>query len=177
MSTSYESLDGRPALRFDRRIAHPVTAVWAALTEPEQLGEWFPSAVAGELRPGGRLTFTFVGRDLPPMDGEVTAFEPPSALEFSWGGDRLRFELTPAEGGAETELRFTVLLDAADKAARDGAGWDVCLDQLGAVLDGADEQARDAIARRWRAYYDEYAGRGFPATAPIPETPSGSPRV
>ncbi|MEA2229670.1 MAG: hypothetical protein QOF04_3300, partial [Solirubrobacteraceae bacterium] len=55
---TYETVDGRPAVRFERRLAHPVDAVWRAVTEPDQLAHWFPSAVSLELRPGGRMAFT-----------------------------------------------------------------------------------------------------------------------
>lgn len=169
MPTTYESIDGRPALRFERRIAHPVEAVWRAIAEPEELTHWFPTTVAGEFREGGHLTFTFEEHDLPPMDGDVTTFDPPTRLAFYWGADHLDFELAPAEGGDQTDLRFTVLLDSADKAARDGAGWHTCLGALEKLLDGADEQTIKAVSDGWRAHYDEYARRGFPATAPLPD--------
>jgi uncharacterized protein YndB with AHSA1/START domain len=168
MPTKYESIDGRPALRFERRIGHPVDAVWSALTEPDQLKRWFPNLVAGEMKAGGRLKFTFVEQDLPAMEGEITAFDPPRSLAFYWGEDHLSFELEPVDGEARTGLRFTVLLDSADKAARDGAGWHVCLDGLEAGLDGADEQKIHGITAAWRRHYEEYAARGFPASAPIP---------
>jgi uncharacterized protein YndB with AHSA1/START domain len=168
--TTYESIGGRPALRFERRIAHPVEAVWGAITEPAELEQWFPTTVGGEMRAGGELTFTFVKHDIPPMTGAVTDFDPPSLLAFYWGEDHLRFELSPADDLAHTDLRFTVLLDSADKAARDGAGWHGCLDRLDASLDGADEHTLKAINDGWREHYDEYAGRGFPATAPVPDT-------
>ena len=168
MEASYESTDGRPVLRFQRRIAHPVAAVWDALTKPAQLAEWFPSTVAGELRSGEELSFSFPEHPaIPDMAGRVTEFDPPSELAFMWGEDHLRFALAPAEDGG-TDLSFTVLLGAADKAARDGAGWTVCLARLEAALNGADTQELRTIGDGWRRHYDEYAGRGFPATAPIP---------
>jgi uncharacterized protein YndB with AHSA1/START domain len=170
--TTYESIDGRPALRFERRIAHPVEAVWGAITEPAELEQWFPTTVAGEMRTGGKLAFTFAEHDLPAMAGTVTDYEPQTSLAFFWGEDHLRFELSPADGGAQTDLRLTVLLDSADKAARDGAGWHVCLDRLVASLDGSDERALKAVGEGWREHYDDYAGRGFPATAAIPEAAS-----
>jgi uncharacterized protein YndB with AHSA1/START domain len=172
METSYESIDGRPALLLERRIAHPVAAVWTALTDKRELSQWFPSTVDGELRPGERLRFEFVDHpDVPDMEGEVTAVEEPRALAFYWGEDHLRFELEPASEG-ETDLRLTVLLGTEAKAARDGAGWAVCLSRLEAALDGAGEQALERISGSWREHYDEYSRRGFPATAPIPNSAS-----
>ncbi|HUE25169.1 MAG TPA: SRPBCC domain-containing protein, partial [Solirubrobacteraceae bacterium] len=143
-----------------------------AITEPSALEVWFPTGVAGELRAGGHLTFSFEQHDLPPMEGDVTEFEPPSRLAFWWGEDHLRFELAPVEGGTQTDLRFTVLLGAEDKAARDGAGWHVCLDRLDAALDHRAAELDHGINEGWREIYDEYERRGFPATAPIPRISS-----
>jgi uncharacterized protein YndB with AHSA1/START domain len=168
MGTIYESIESRPALRFERRIAHPPHAVWNAIADPDELPRWFPTMVAGDLRAGGHLTFTFEEHDLPPMEGDITAFDPPRRLAFYWGDDHLDFELARAEGGEQTDLRFTVLLDTADKAARDGAGWHTCLDALEKVLGTADEQAIRAAHDGWRQHYDEYVRRGFPAAAPLP---------
>lgn len=168
MYASYDSIENRPTLRFERRIAHPVEAVWSAISEPAELARWFPTTVSGEMRAQGRLTFTFEEHELPPMAGDVTEFEPHRVLAFGWGEDHLRFELTPADGGAQTDLRFTVLLGSEDKAARDGAGWHVTLDALEVALGGADEGRLEAVKDGWRQHYDEYERRGFPATAPIP---------
>jgi uncharacterized protein YndB with AHSA1/START domain len=169
MYASYESIEDRPALRFERRIAHPVEAVWSALTDQSELEQWFPTTVSGEMGAHGHLTFAFDADDLPPMEGDVTEFDPPRSLGFWWGEDHLRFELRPVEDGAKTDLRFTVLLGSDDKAARDGAGWHVCLDGLEAALDRAGSEAIDGVKRAWRQHYDEYARPGFPATAPIPD--------
>jgi uncharacterized protein YndB with AHSA1/START domain len=170
MDTSYELIDGRPTLRLERRVAHPVTAVWSALTDPAELARWFPSTIEGELRDGARLSFSFPEHDaVADMQGHITELDPPRELAFFWGEDHIRFELSPA--GEQTDLRLTVALDSADKAARDGAGWHVCLARLEAMLDGAGEQSLKAIGEGWRQHYDEYAGRGFPANAPIPGAP------
>jgi uncharacterized protein YndB with AHSA1/START domain len=167
MDTNYEMTDGRPTLRLERRLAHPVGAVWTAITDPQELTQWFPSTIEGELRDGSRLSFSFPEYDeVPDMEGRVTAFDPPRELGFDWGTDHIRFELAPA--GEHTDLRLTVRLDSADKAARDGAGWHVCLALLEASLDGAGKESLKAISDDWRSHYDEYARRGFPATAPIP---------
>lgn len=169
MYGSYESIENRPALRFERRIAHPAEAVWSAITDPAELARWFPSGVSGEMREGGHLRFTFEEHEVPPMEGEVTEFDPPRSLAFSWGEDQLRFELTPTDGGAHTDLCFTVLLGTEDKAARDGAGWHVTLDALEKTLDGAGPEAIHGAKDTWRQHYEEYERRGLPATAPIPE--------
>ncbi len=70
--------------------------------------------------------------------------------------------------GSRVRLAFSVVLDSADKAARDAAGWDDCLDMLDEVVSGEAPQ-RPSEPARWQAYYAEYKRRGLPATAPIPE--------
>ena len=50
MNGTYLELDGRPALRFERSIPHSVERVWRAITEPGEMGQWFPAAVEYEPR-------------------------------------------------------------------------------------------------------------------------------
>lgn len=171
MEGTYELIENRPTLRFERRIAHPVESVWRAVTEPSELSHWFPCEVALELRLGGPITFSFPHNPLTnsplTLHGEVTELDPPRRFSFTWGEDHLHFALEPLDDGAACLLLFTVELDSADKAARDGAGWHQCLDGLERLLGGEDE-ARPSEPSDWRSRYDEYRRRGFPATAPIP---------
>jgi hypothetical protein len=80
----------------------------------------------------------------------------------------LRFELKPVDGDSACLLRFTALLDAKDRAARDAAGWHVCLDGLERHLDGANEDAAHGAEDTWRERYEQYLERGVPSGAPIP---------
>jgi uncharacterized protein YndB with AHSA1/START domain len=168
MHGTYEPVDGRPALRFERRLAHPIDVVWRAVTEPAELAHWFPGAVGVDLRLGGRMTFADEG--FTSQEGEVTELDPPRVFAFSWGDDDLRFELEPTDGGAGCVLRFTHVIDASDRAARDAAGWHVCLDLLERHLAGAPTTGPGPEAtEEWRRRYDEYRSRGLPAGAPVPQ--------
>jgi uncharacterized protein YndB with AHSA1/START domain len=172
MHGSYVTDDGRPALRFDRRLPHPVDSVWRAVTEPAELAQWFPTTVEVDLRPGGAMTFRFPDGAFPETHGEVTELDPPRRFAFSWGEELLRFELEPAEGGAACDLRFTHVLSRRDAAARDMAGWHVCLDSLAQRLGGGAAGApATGVSDRWQALYDEYQRRGVPAGAAIPGRP------
>jgi uncharacterized protein YndB with AHSA1/START domain len=169
MYGAYDTIDNRPALTFERRLSHPVEVVWQAITQSDELERWFPSRVeVDELRPGAEMTFRF--EDMPlegvpaTMSGRVTDFDPPRLFAFYWGEDHLRLELEPV-GDDGCVLSLTVLLDSREKAARDGAGWHVCLGRLEARLAGRDE-ASDG--EDWRGLYEEYQRRGVPAGAPIP---------
>jgi len=171
MYGAYDTIENRPALRFERRLAHPIDVVWRAITESDELEHWFPSKIdVDTLRPGAEMTFRFEEMPLEnqPMtiSGRVTEFDPPHLFAFYWGDDHLRFELEPVAGDEDAcLLRLTVLLDSREKAARDGAGWHVCLDRLVARLDGA---AGAGDGEDWRGLYEEYRRRGVPAGAPIP---------
>jgi uncharacterized protein YndB with AHSA1/START domain len=158
-----EQRDGEWRLRFTRRLPHPPEKVWRALTQPEHLEAWFPTTIEGALVPGAPLRFAHRDVPLPPMEGEMLVCDPPSVMEFRWGEDTLRFALEP--DGAGTKLTLVDILEELGKAARDGAGWHVCLDQLAYHLDDA-APPRDS-ADRWRQVNDDYVERFGPEAATI----------
>jgi uncharacterized protein YndB with AHSA1/START domain len=171
MHATYDATE-RPTLRFERRLPHPVATVWRAITDPDELAHWFPSQVQGEIRAGAALSFHFehMPLDAPStMSGRVTDFDPPRLFAFYWGEDHLRFELEPLEPEGHCLLRFTVTLDATDKAARDAAGWHVCLDGLDRALSRGPAEEAPVASDTWRRRYDEYADRGLPTGAPVPD--------
>lgn len=166
---SYEETSGQPTVRFERTFPFAAAAVWEAISDPAQLEAWFPTTVEFRaLRAGEPIAFQFAQDAYPPMSGELLEVEPERRLVFTWGEDRLTFALEPREDGAACRLSLVVELDSADKAARDAAGWDQCLDQLELVAGGGRPQ-RPAPTAAWRAYYDEYRSLGLPARAPVPE--------
>jgi uncharacterized protein YndB with AHSA1/START domain len=174
MNARFETIDDRPVLHFERHLSHPVQAVWSAVTDPAELVHWFPCAVEAELRRGGRMRFTFPELTLPDgsssFEGEVIEFDPPRRFWFTWGEDELRFELEPTAEGNSCLLRLTVVLGSRDKAARDAAGWDVCLDALRKRLAGGPAGgAHTGLTPTWRGRYEEYVRQGLPTGAPIPE--------
>jgi uncharacterized protein YndB with AHSA1/START domain len=162
MHGTFETIDDRPAVRFERRLAHPIDTVWRAVTEPDELRSWFPGRVEID---GSRLRFEDGGTS---FDGEVKALDPPRRFEFTWGPtDELRIELEEAGDGCL--LRLTHLLGSRDQAARDAAGWHVCLDRLEAALGGRDTAAPGSEpTAEWRGHYEEYERRGLPTGAQVP---------
>jgi uncharacterized protein YndB with AHSA1/START domain len=163
----FETVAGRPAVRFERRLDHPVDAVWRAVTDPAELEHWFPASVAGELAPGGRLRFTHREGAAPPAEGEVLAYAPPHRLAFTWGDERLEIDLRPDSDGCR--LTFTHVLSTREQAARDAAGWHVCLDRLARRLGGGTPAPPAAEPTgEWRGHYAAYAERGLPTGAPVP---------
>ena len=165
---TYVEHEGRPAVRFRRRYAHPVARVWGAIATPEGLAAWFPSGVAFDPRAGAAIEFTG-DPHLPTTHGTVLAFEPPRRFAFTWGGDELHLTLDPlADGG--TELTLLNVLERRDSAARNATGWTVCLSVLDRTLAGERHQGPhgDDVAP-FRPLYDAYVAAGLPAGAPIPD--------
>ncbi|MFF2503201.1 SRPBCC family protein [Streptomyces sp. NPDC058067] len=159
--------DGRPAVRFTRTYDHPIEHVWRYVTDPGELAHWFPSKVEIDLRPDGVIRF-YSDPNTPESTGRVIAVDAPRHLSFSWGGDELRFDLEALDGG-RTRFTLTNVLEAADTAARNAAGWEVCLDALDAAdrgrpLAGLDTGASD----RWKAHYEAYLAAGVPSGARVP---------
>ena len=171
-SGRYETVDGQPVVRFERTFPDPVQAVWEAVSDPAQLAAWFPTTVEFErLEPGAPIDFRFANDAYPAMTGAFLEVDPLRRLSFTWGDDRLTFELSERDGGAGCRLAFSVELDSADKAARDSAGWELCLNLLAEVAAGRapEPPAPGDTTGAWREYYDEYQRLGFPATAEIPQ--------
>ena len=129
-------------IAFERRLRHPVAAVWAALTEPGELAAWLgPGSV--EPREGGAVSIRTGPADRPgrhgTIAGRVLAWDPPRLLEHEWvqpglGVSVVRYELEP--DGAETVLRFTHRRSMTPGATGGRAGWHAYLDRLAAHLDG-----------------------------------------
>ena len=164
MYGSLEELDdGRYRLRFTRSLAHPQETVWRAITEPEHLAHWFPTTIEGDRAPGAPLRFSFPGGEAPPFEGEMLAYEPPSLMELRWGADVVRVELRPTEMG--TELTLLDTLDEPGKAARDGAGWHVCLDRLEAQLSGEPDSTEHK--GDWQQVHGHYVDSFGPEAATI----------
>jgi uncharacterized protein YndB with AHSA1/START domain len=151
-----------PRLRYERRIGHPPEVVWQALSVPQRLGAWFPTTIEGALEIDAPLRFAFPSElAIPPMEGRVLAVEPPKLLELQWGPDTVRFELHAEATG--TQLVLIVVLETLGKAARDGAGWHVCLEQLAASLDG--EGTGGDTSTRWREVHPGYVASFGPEAA------------
>lgn len=153
MNGTLEHTAGGPRLRFTRHLAHPPAKVWRALTEPEHLRAWFPDRIVVERwAVGAPLRFEPEPGMAEPFDGEVLACTPERLLEFRWGTDVIRLEVEPEGGG--TRLTLLDTLDELGKAARDGAGWHVCLDQLEHHLDGTVPPW--SAGDRWREIHLSY---------------------
>ncbi|GAA0700770.1 hypothetical protein GCM10010193_64410 [Kitasatospora atroaurantiaca] len=169
---SLEQAGDRWHLRFIRELSHPREKVWRAVTEHEHLARWFPSIITGEWAVGGKLVFTDPEGRGPAFEGEVLAYAPPAVLEFSWGLDVIRLELTERDGGCTLVLLDT--LEELGKAARDGAGWHECLDLLAVDLDGRGETW--SPGQKWAELHPGYVAAFGPEASTIGPPPGWEPK-
>jgi uncharacterized protein YndB with AHSA1/START domain len=155
--------DGKAAVRFERRLDHPVERVWAAVTEPGEMMGWLGDADV-DLRDGGRFDVRWLNTDeegnAAHMHGTITALDPPRLIEIQ--GDIhgvLRFELEPAGDGA-TLLRFSSTLDLPDEfRMKVLAGWHTHLDALATVLDGGGVDLENIVEEGWEEAHAAYVAR------------------
>lgn len=128
--------DGRFQVVFRRSYRKPITKVWAALTIPERLADWFGAAQV-DGRVGGSLRIAFPDGAVIAM--AVTRFEPPHVLGLSWRLDGIDtsvlFELAPSDDGCTLTLTHGGL-DASGSGSGVRAGWHAHLDGLSDSLDG-----------------------------------------
>jgi uncharacterized protein YndB with AHSA1/START domain len=154
---------GRDVIRFERRLAHPIDKVWAALTERGELIKWWGDATL-DLIEGGDFTLRWLNTDeegnAVAMNATISSLDPPRVLETigvwaatSEGGEPvderhavLRWELEA--DGDETVLRFTNVVELTDEErANVPGGWHYHLDALATALEGG----RVDLADPWEA--------------------------
>jgi uncharacterized protein YndB with AHSA1/START domain len=162
----------RWTLTFTRKLSHSREKVWRAVTEPEHLAVWYPQEIVGERRAGAPLRFVTPGSGSDGFDGQMLVFDPPSAMEFTWGTDLLRIELVP--DGAGTVLTLTDIFDDLGKAARDAAGWHECLERLVADLDGTP---LPALGEPWKKIHPVYVGVLGPEASTIGPPPGWDEQI
>jgi uncharacterized protein YndB with AHSA1/START domain len=142
-----------------RDLAHPPAKVWEALTDPEHLREWAPFDSDRNLGAVGTAKLTTVGAPTPHVtETQVRRADAPKALEFSWGGQDLRWELAPS-GSNGTRLTLWHNIDRRF-ISMGAAGWQICFDVLDRFLAGQPIGrivGSDAMNFEWQRLNAEYA--------------------
>lgn len=153
-----------------RELRHPAAKVWQALTDPAQLREWAPFDADRNLGTTGPVKLSRVGTSAPQVSKtSVTRAEPPRLLEYSWGGNDIRWELEPLANGTRLTLWHSI---GRRFIAMGAAGWHICFDVLDQFL--GDHPigrivAGDAMNFEWKRLNAEYARQfGIDASNPHP---------
>ena len=118
-----------------RDLRHPPEKVWQALTDPAQLREWAPFDADSSLARGGtKVKLTTVGAPgVHVTETTVTRADAPKVLEYTWGGQDIRWELEAQGSGTRLTLWHNIDRRFTSMGA---AGWHICLDVLDRMLSG-----------------------------------------
>jgi uncharacterized protein YndB with AHSA1/START domain len=133
-------------------IKAPMAAVFAALTEPDQLIKWWGSKdgyrtthMDADVRPGGAWKTVGISRDGSSFNvsGTYTLVDAPKLIEFTWmhdwsgSGDRedtlVRYELSERDGVTTLTVTHSGFTDVADREDH-AAGWKVVLAWMSAYV-------------------------------------------
>ncbi|MFI5227446.1 MAG: SRPBCC family protein [Gemmatimonadales bacterium] len=151
-----------------RELHHSPTKVWQALTDPAELREWAPFDADRNLGATGPATLSTVAAPTPQVsETNVTRAEAPRLLEYSWGGNDIRWELEPLPNGTRLTLWHNI-----DRryVAMGAAGWHICLDVLDRLLGGQPIGrlvGGAAMKFGWQRLHAEYAEQ-FGVTSSLP---------
>ena len=117
-----------------RELRHSPEKVWQAITDPKHLSEWAPFDADRDLTDVGPVKLSTVGTPTPQVsESAVKRAEAPKLLEYSWGGNELRWELEPVGNGTRLTLWHNIDRRFISWGA---AGWHICFDVLDRLLAG-----------------------------------------
>ncbi|GGG72838.1 SRPBCC family protein [Paenibacillus radicis (ex Gao et al. 2016)] len=153
MLANIQQVENGYSARFERSLKHSAQEVWAWLTENDKLAQWFAELRIDELRAGGTVKFNMGDGNFEEM--EIFVCEPHSILEYAWAEDRVRFELHPEPEGCRLVLEETIHKIAEEHTAKDLAGWHVCLDVIGILINGGSIEPQ-ARRQEWETLYPLY---------------------
>jgi uncharacterized protein YndB with AHSA1/START domain len=156
-------------IRFERQLAHPVPEVWAAITEPARIADWwlpFAADITVDLRPGGSMVMSANGDEPVTITCEILRVEPPVLLEHTHvdPGSRVLWELEPIGDGCVLRLSHFVTdpTTAIDNCY--AVGLHTSLERLAPALAGTP------IPWDWDAFADHQ--RRYAAAGLAPELPA-----
>jgi uncharacterized protein YndB with AHSA1/START domain len=155
-----------------RELRHPPKSVWRALTDPAELREWAPFDTDRDLATVGPMRLSTVGTPTAQVsESAVTRAEAPRLLEYTWGGQEMRWELEPLANGTRLTLWHNIDRRFVSMGA---AGWHICFDVLDRFLAGnpiGRIVAGGAMKFGWKRLNAEYAKQfGIEAPNPNPTT-------
>jgi uncharacterized protein YndB with AHSA1/START domain len=140
-------------VKFNRPLSHSVEAVWAVLTENGKLQKWMNNLEIIDLRKNGTIHFNMNDGTDAYKEITITDYVEKKVLEFDWGKDTVRFDLSPTSGGSILVLVESIV-DLTEHTPKDLAGWHVCLDLLSDLLNGTVHE--EFPMEEWQKWFAEY---------------------
>jgi uncharacterized protein YndB with AHSA1/START domain len=160
-----------------RELRHSPEKVWQSLTDPEHLREWAPFEADKNLGSvGSTVKLTTVGAPKAEItETKVARADAPKVLEYTWGGNDVRWELESIGGGTRLTLWHNIARGFISMGA---AGWHICLDVLDRYLSGTPIGrivGAEAMKFEWQRLNAEYAKQfGIEAPDWPPKASQGS---
>lgn len=131
---------------LQRTYTNRAEEVWAAVTDPEHLADWFIRP-EGDLRTGGHYRLPAMG-----VEGTLEYIDHVRALQMSWESNAeqslLAVAVTQGEAGTTVTLRHTLADNEHWKTygpAATGIGWDGALAALDLHLSGNEGRTRSLL--------------------------------
>ena len=148
-------LEGKD-LVLTRKFEAPIEDVWTSLTKSESTARWY-GPWTGTPGAGNTIKIKMMfEKGEPESEAHIDACEPPRRLALTTKGEwGVKIEITLAQTGRVTELRFVHhLVDR--KLARDfGPGWEYYLDNLAASRSGEKLRSFDEYYPSMQAHYTD----------------------
>jgi uncharacterized protein YndB with AHSA1/START domain len=125
-------------------ISAPLERVWAAITEPDLIAQWFGETAEFDAKPGG--TGTFGWPEHGPFRVAVEHVDKPKTLVYRWArlpevdpvpgnSTVVRFDLTEIAGGTRLDLLETGFEELEDPKAAQADNVEGWLAELGELVE------------------------------------------
>lgn len=140
-----EPIPATRSIVIERMMPHPPEKIWRALTHTSLIAEWL---MQNDFEPRAGAAFTFRASPLGNWDGivhcEVTVFEPPRRLVYTWKGGTVHnaaygsaldsvveWTLTPVQGKTRVRMEHSGFRAQNDSAFTTmSGGWPRVLERL-----------------------------------------------
>lgn len=119
-------------------IAAPIAEVWRAYNTPDDIKQWntaspdwHTTASVVDLRVGGKFSSRMEAKDGSfgfDFEGEYTKIEPPTLLEYTFGGRLGRVEFSDGASGVTVTVTFDS--ESTHSEAQQRTGWQAILDNF-----------------------------------------------
>lgn len=154
MLATIEKQSNRHVVKYKRPLPHSVNAVWEVITTNEKLQKWMSNLEIIDLRKNGKMRFNMNDGTNTYEEIAITDYIEKKVLEFDWGTDSVRFELSSTDNGSLLLFAET-LHELTQHTSRDLAGWHICLDLLTDLLDGIEHHSFP-MEEKWQQRFNEY---------------------
>ena len=146
---------------FHRRYARPIEKVWAALTVPERISDWFANTTIDRVGVGGIMDLDFKDENYR-STGRIVIYEPMKTFAWEWceldgsNTSLVRFDLEPDGDGCRLTLTHSGVKRSEAKDV--GPGWHAHLQAIADAADGietpwstvkAPSQAAEPLYAEW----------------------------